>query len=159
MKKALSSRGCPKVVLSRRLKKTPLNFNAHPGRSNDANRPSSTGETRHKAQSPRGVRDSLTFPSGRRIKTLGFPSAARQRPSQTSPSTLPKLPTGEFRAYAASPQAGAAYSVTAQHAVRGGRLALWSCSPPCSALLSPLRSPVRRPRVRKKVATFRQTRT
>ena len=149
MKKALSSRGCPKVVLSQRLKKTPLNFNAHPGRSNDANRPSSTGETRHKAQSPRGARDSLTFPSGRRIKTLDFPSAARQRPSQTSPSTLPKLPTGEFRAYAASPQAGATYSVTAQHAVRGRRPALWSCAPPCSARLTPLRSSVLRPRVRK----------
>ena len=150
MKKALSSRGCPKVVLSQRLKKTPLNFNAHPGRSNDANRPSSTGETRHKAQSPRGARDSLTFPSGRRIKTPDLPSAARQRPSQTSPSTLPKLPTGEFRAYAASPQAGATYSVTAQHAVRGRRPALWSCAPPpCPAFPSSLRPSVPRPRVRK----------
>lgn len=148
LKKALSSRGCPKVVLSQRPEKTPLNINAHPGRSNDAIRPSSTGENRHKAQSPRGVRDTLTSPSGRRFKTPDLPSAARQRPSQTSPSTLSKAPHGGVSGIRRSPASGR--GVFCNSATRGSRRALgtWSCAPPCSARLFPLRSSVRRPRVR-----------
>ena len=123
MKKALSSRGCPKVVLSQRPEKTPLNINAHPEWSNDAIGPSNTWETRHKAQSPRGARDSLTFPSGRRIKTLDFPSAARQRPSQTSPSTLPKIPmNGGNPGMRREPASGR--GVFCNSATRGSRRAL-----------------------------------